>query len=352
VCPYAYPPPPPVHDDRQPVGIEIERVSKRFGEVRAADAVSLRVEPGELVSLLGPSGSGKTTLLRLVGGFETPDAGTIRIGSRDVTTLPPQARPTATVFQSYALFPSMTVGENVAYGLAVRKVTKAETARRVADALGLVGLAGLAERPVAALSGGQQQRVALARALAVRPDVLLFDEPLSNLDAELRVQTRAEIRALQRELGTTALYVTHDQDEALALSDRIAVLRDGRLVAEGPPSALYAEPPTAFVARFLGGANVVRGPLAARLGGRELGAGEALAVRPEHLVPSAEGVPARLIARQYLGREAEWVVEVEGETLRLIVPPETEVPGHLAIAAPRTIPVRDDLAENTPGPAE
>ncbi|MEM1056050.1 MAG: ABC transporter ATP-binding protein [Bacteroidota bacterium] len=336
--------------NRQPVGIEIDRVTKRYDEVYAADRVSLEVHPGELVALLGPSGSGKTTLLRLVGGFETPDEGTIRISGRDVTRRSPQERPTATVFQSYALFPSMTVGENVAYGLGVQKTPRDETARRVAEALGLVGLGELSDRAVSALSGGQQQRVALARALAVRPDVLLFDEPLSNLDAELRQSTRAEIRALQQRLATTALYVTHDQDEALALSDRIAVLRDGKLVAEGTPQALYSAPPTAFVARFLGGANVVRGPLAAHLGGRDLSLGDALAVRPEHLIPDSDGIPARLIARQYLGREAEWVVEAEGERLTLIVPPDTPAPDSLAIRATRSTVVRDDLAAENPTP--
>ncbi|MEM6326572.1 MAG: ABC transporter ATP-binding protein [Bacteroidota bacterium] len=331
-----------------PAGVEIERVTKRFGDVRAVDDVSLSVAPGELVSLLGPSGSGKTTLLRLVGGFETPDTGTIRLGDRDVTHLSPQARPTATVFQSYALFPSMTVGENVGYGLRVQKTPRDEAARRITEALGMVGLGDLAGRRVSALSGGQQQRVALARALAVRPKVLLFDEPLSNLDAELRQSTRAEIRALQQALGTTALYVTHDQDEALALSDRMAVLRDGRLVAVGMPRDLYANPPTAFVAQFLGGANVVRGALAARLGGTEAGPGEALSIRPEHLVPSSDGVPARLVTRQFLGREAEWVVEVDGATLRLAVSPDQPVPPDLRVSASRATVVRDDLAAENP----
>ncbi len=339
-------------------GIEIDAVTKLYGDVRAVDGVSLHVPPGALVSLLGPSGSGKTTLLRLVGGFETPEAGTIHIAGRDVTPLAPQKRPTATVFQSYALFPSMTVGENVAYGLDA-KLAKPERQRRVQESLERVDMSVLAARPVAALSGGQQQRVALARALAVEPDVLLFDEPLSNLDAELRVQTRAEIRALQQRLGITALYVTHDQEEALALSDLIAVLRQGRLVASGTPEALYNSPPTAYVASFLGGANVVRGALAERLGGAPLAPGQALAVRPEDLAPvspeaqtaGASGVPARLVTRQFLGRESEWVVEAgDGVRLHLRTAPDVAPPEALRIAARRATPVVDDLAEN-PGAA-
>ncbi|MEM7787023.1 MAG: ABC transporter ATP-binding protein, partial [Bacteroidota bacterium] len=191
-------------------GIEIRDVVKRYGDVAAVDGVSLDVPAGAFVSLLGPSGCGKTTLLRLVGGFETPDAGAIRIAGRDVTRLAPQRRPTAMVFQSYALFPTMTVGQNVGYGLRVRGVKRPEAAERVGRALRRVDLGGLEGRPVSDLSGGQQQRVALARAIAVEPDVLLFDEPLSNLDLALREATRGELKALQQDLGITSLYVTHD----------------------------------------------------------------------------------------------------------------------------------------------
>ena len=324
-------------------GIEIRDVTKRYGDVRAVDSVSLSVPPGAFVSLLGPSGSGKTTLLRLVGGFEAPDAGEVAIGERDVTTLPPQRRPTATVFQSYALFPSMTVGENVGYGL--EGAPRTERQRRVAEALERVDMVPLAERPVAALSGGQQQRVALARALAVEPEVLLFDEPLSNLDRELRESTRAEIRALQRRLRITALYVTHDQDEALALSDRIAVMRSGRLVAEGTPEALYANPPTAYVAQFLGGANVIRGPLAEALHGRPLVDGNALAVRPEDVSVASEGVPARLVSRQFLGREAVWTVEAEGTMVNLVAGPLDEPEETVHLRARRATVVRDDIVK-------
>jgi ABC-type Fe3+/spermidine/putrescine transport system ATPase subunit len=326
-------------------GVSLDGVTKRYSAVTAVDGVSLEVPPGAFVALLGPSGCGKTTLLRLVGGFETPDAGRVRIGGRDVTRLPPQARPTAMVFQSYALFPTMTVAENVGYGLRVRRVPRAAAAERVRAALGRVDLAGLEDRPVTALSGGQQQRVALARALAVEPAVLLFDEPLSNLDQALREKTRAELKRLQEALGTTSLYVTHDQQEALALSDRIAVMRAGRIVEEGPPERLYAEPATAYVARFLGGANVVEGALAARLAGGPAPDGHALAVRPEALEPASEGdgaVPARLLTRQFLGTHAEWEVESEGVPLRLWAAPEVSVPERLFLHAVRSRWVRRD----------
>lgn len=332
---------------RQSAGIEIDGAVKRYGAVAAVDGVSLDVPAGAFVSLLGPSGCGKTTLLRLVGGFETPDGGAVRIGGRDVTRAAPQDRPTAMVFQSYALFPTMTVGENVGYGLAVRGVNKTTRRERVARALRRVDLAGLEARPVADLSGGQQQRVALARAIAVEPEVLLFDEPLSNLDLALREATRAELKALQQDLGVTSLYVTHDQQEALALSDRIALMRAGKLVGEGTPEALYAEPPTAYAARFLGRANVVRdAALAERLAGEPMPAGHVLAVRPEALAPAtqdAEGaVPARLLARLFLGQSAEWEVEAEGTRLRLWTEPGHAVPEALAVRAERWRWVPDD----------
>ena len=328
-------------------GIEIDGVVKRYGDVAAVDGVTLAVPAGAFVSLLGPSGCGKTTLLRLVGGFETPDGGAVSIGGRDVTRRPPQDRPTAMVFQSYALFPTMTVGENVGYGLRVRGVAASDRRQRAARALARVDLAGLESRPVSALSGGQQQRVALARAIAVEPEVLLFDEPLSNLDLALREATRTELKALQRELGVTSLYVTHDQTEALALSDRIALMRAGRLVADDTPEALYAHPPTAYAASFLGGANVVRDrPLAERLAGEPVPEGRALAVRPEALEPVSPGapgaVPARVVGRQFLGLSAEWTVDVDGQRLRLWTGPARAVPEPLAVAAARWRWVEDD----------
>ncbi len=318
-------------------GIEIDGVVKRYGAVAAVDGVTLDVPEGAFVSLLGPSGCGKTTLLRLVGGFETPDAGAVRIGGADVTRLAPQKRPTAMVFQSYALFPTMTVGQNVGYGLSVRGVARDQIRQRTARALARVDLGGLEDRPVAALSGGQQQRVALARAVAVEPEVLLFDEPLSNLDLALREATRAELKALQREIGVTSLYVTHDQSEALALSDRIALMRAGRLEAVGTPEALYGDPPTAYAASFLGGANVVRDrALAEQLAGEPMPDGHALVVRPEALEPTAQGgVPARLVGRLFLGLTAEWDVEAGGQRLRLWTDPARPAPDALALRAAR-----------------
>lgn len=313
---------------RPAAGVSLRGVTRRFGPVVAVDEVSLEIRPGEFFSFLGPSGCGKTTLLRLVAGFETPDAGQVLIGGRDVTTLPPQRRPTAMVFQNYALFPTMTVGENVAYGLHVRRVPRAERERRVQEVLARVDLAGLADRPVTQLSGGQQQRVALARALAVEPDVLLFDEPLSNLDVALREQTRRELKTLQQRLGTTSLYVTHDQQEALALSDRIAVMKGGRIQQVGPPESLYRAPETAFVASFLGGSNVVTHPgLATLLAGTPPPtSGHVLAVRPEHLEPVDEGgVEGRVQARQFLGTYAEWVIDAGMATLRMWLDPDVPV---------------------------
>ncbi|GIV61613.1 MAG: spermidine/putrescine ABC transporter ATP-binding protein [Rhodothermaceae bacterium] len=306
-------------------GVRLDGVTKRFGDVVAVDDVSLEVRPGEFFSLLGPSGCGKSTLLRLVGGFEQPDAGRILIGGEEMAGVPPQRRPTAMVFQNYALFPTMTVGENVAYGLRVRRLPAAERRRRVQEVLERVDLAHLVDRPVTQLSGGQQQRVAVARALAVRPGVLLFDEPLSNLDVALREQTRRELKLLQRRLGTTSLYVTHDQQEALALSDRIAVMRAGRIQQVGPPEQLYREPETAFVAQFLGGSNLIDDArLAAVLTrGEPPPPGRVLAVRPEHLrLVDEGGIPGRLRARQFLGTFAEWWIETEGTTLRAWMAPE------------------------------
>ncbi len=329
-------------------GIQIDGVVKRYGDVAAVDDVTLEVPPGAFVSLLGPSGCGKTTLLRLVGGFETPDGGTVRIGDADVTRRPPQDRPTAMVFQSYALFPTMTVGENVGYGMQVRGVARDQVRQRAERALARVDLAGLAQRPVAALSGGQQQRVALARAIAVEPEVLLFDEPLSNLDLALREATRAELKALQRDLGVTSLYVTHDQTEALALSDQIALMRAGTLVAIDTPESLYASPPTAYAAGFLGSANVIQDQaVAERLTGEPRPDGAALSVRPEALEPVApdapDSVPARLVSRQFLGLTAEWTVEMDGVRLRLWTEPDRAVPDALAVSARQWRWVPDDL---------
>ncbi len=244
----------------------IEEVSKRFdaSSVPAVDNVSLQVEGAELVALLGPSGCGKTTLLRMIAGFMPVSAGRIQIAGKDVTHTPPHKRDTGMVFQSYALFPHMTVAENVAFGLEMRKFAKADMQAKVAEALRLVRLDGFAERYPRQLSGGQQQRVAIARALAVRPGVFLLDEPLSNLDAKLRQSVGLEIRALQQSLGLTTIFVTHDQNEALALADRLVLMNRGRVEQTGSATELYTNPKNVFVASFLGQTNLMPGKVAGK----------------------------------------------------------------------------------------
>lgn len=243
---------------KDPVSVSLDGVTRVYRNLKGRpDVVAVReasfeVAPGELVTLLGPSGCGKTTTLRMIAGFDLPTSGLIRIGGQDVTNLPPNKRDTATVFQSYGLFPHMNVGENVAYGLKVRRVARSESEERVRAALALTGLSEYADRAPGRLSGGQQQRVALARSLVVEPGVLLLDEPLSNLDALLREQMRVEIRRIQKSLGITAVYVTHDRVEAMSLSDRIIVMKEGRVRQIGTPSAIYEDPDSVFVAGFVG----------------------------------------------------------------------------------------------------
>ncbi|NHU44311.1 ABC transporter ATP-binding protein [Rhodococcus sp. A14] len=239
--------------------VTLRGIRKEFGSAAAVEDLDLDVHPGEFLTLLGPSGCGKTTTLNMVAGFLTPDAGRILLDGQDVHQLPPDRRDTAMVFQQYALFPHMTIGQNVGYGLRMRKCPKSEIRERVADALDRVGLAGKEDRLSSQLSGGQQQRVALARAIVVRPKVLLFDEPLSNLDLKLREQLRLEIKHLQRELGITSIFVTHDQTEALVMSDRIAVMRAGRIEQLDTPETIYREPANAFVAGFVGQSNLIPG---------------------------------------------------------------------------------------------
>jgi len=243
----------------QAARVTLEHVSKRFGKTVAVDDVSLQIEPGSLVTLLGPSGCGKTTILRMVAGLETTTNGRVFIGDAEVTHLPPNARDVTMMFQSYALFPHLSVFENVAYGLRVLRRPEAELRKEAEDVLALVGMAGMGERSPNALSGGQQQRVALARSLVMQPKVLLFDEPLSNLDAKLRKRMREEIRLLQQRLGITAIYVTHDQAEALAISDRIVVIEKGRIVQIGSPLELYRSPGNRFVAEFHRGSQFPAG---------------------------------------------------------------------------------------------
>jgi len=327
----------------QPVGIRLEGVSKRFdhrvkGEVYAVRDVSLEVRPAELLTLLGPSGCGKTTTLRMIAGFQEPDAGRIVIGGEDVTHLMASERNIGFVFQSYALFPHLSVFENVAYGLRVQRQAEDRIARAVKDVVALVGLAGYERQMPHQLSGGEQQRVALARAIVIKPRVLLFDEPLSNLDARLRVQMRGEIQRLQKTLGITAVYVTHDQEEAMAISDRIAVMHQGVVVQEGSAEALYHRPASEFVAAFIGRTNLLRGRVVAvsagflevEIQGRRLrvpagdappGAGAAvtLVVRPETLTLSrtGEGLPGTVASRTFLGEKVEYQVRVGTETLQV-----------------------------------
>ena len=356
--------------------VRLEHVTKRFGHVVAVNDVSLEIPGQKMVTLLGPSGCGKTTTLRIIAGLESVNTGRIFIGDREVTHQPASQRPITMVFQSYALFPHLNVFENVAYGLRNLRMPPAEIRRAVAEALELVGLAGLESRAPSQLSGGQQQRVALARALVMQPQVLLLDEPLSNLDAKLRKQVRQELRALQQRLGITSVYVTHDQSEALALSDIIVVMRDGVVQQIGPPEELYARPANAFVARFIGDANLieaevrgdgvwVRGyrvpdPPGARAAGRRL-----LMIRPEAIamVPADQagredrgragsppvetgrgateegsgtetaGLPGRVVSAFYQGMSAEYLVDTDAGQLMVldvnlagpVLPPGTPV---------------------------
>jgi iron(III) transport system ATP-binding protein len=330
---------------QQAIAVHVDGVSKRFshrvkGEVYAARDVRLSVAPGEFVTLLGPSGCGKTTTLRMIAGFETPDAGRIRFGGDDVTDLPANRRNIGFVFQNYALFPHLSVSDNVAYGLEVRGKPAADVAKEIRDVLTLVGLAGYEHQFPAQLSGGEQQRVALARAIVIEPRVLLFDEPLSNLDAKLRVQMRTDIRALQRRLAITTVYVTHDQEEAMAVSDRIAVMSQGGIVQEGTAEDLYHRPASEFVATFVGRVNLIGGIVVdrrddaatvtalgatfrARTGGTEIRAGDRvkLVVRPEAITVAREGdagVPARVTARTFLGEKVEFVFQCADTTLQAI----------------------------------
>ncbi len=338
--------------------VAIEGVSRTFGSVHAVRDVSIEIRDGEFFTLLGPSGCGKTTLLRMVAGFCDLDAGAIRFGGRRIDTLPPHRRNTGMVFQNYAIFPNLTVGGNVAYGLRARKVPSARIAERVATALKLVHLDGYSERWPHQLSGGQLQRVAIARALVIEPEVLLLDEPLSNLDAKLRVEMRGEIRELQKNLGITAIYVTHDQEEALSISDRIAVMRAGSFEQVDRPEAIYRNSATSFVAQFMGVTNLLSGKVARRNGacvvleaastefhanGAASEPGEAVAfcVRPEALriVQGGQSLPdgwaafeAQVSRIEFLGALTRIEAKLrDGTTMRaafLDQAPESLAPGH------------------------
>lgn len=314
--------------------LRLEGVSKRYGKFAALTPTNLTVAAGEFLTLLGPSGSGKTTLLNLVAGYDEPTTGRIEIGTRDVTGLPARRRNIGMVFQSYALFPHMTVGQNIGYGLSVRGVSRAESQRRVADILALMQLEGYVDRPIQKMSGGQQQRVALARALVIEPDILLMDEPLSALDKQLRRTVQLELRRLHHKHGRTTIYVTHDQEEALVLSDRIAVMDRGRIQQLGSADEIYDRPANAFVAGFIGESNLFPARIQTLADGRarvevdafrhtvEASAGPGVApgqparllVRPEHLLfnRTEEGIPAEIVETVYLGELTQYQLALEG----------------------------------------
>jgi len=293
------------------IDIRIVGVRKRYGEVAAVDGVDLDVARGEFFTMLGPSGSGKTTTLRMIAGFERPDEGRIELGGTDVSRRPPFDRPVNTVFQDYALFPHMTVQQNVEYGLRVRKVAKSERRAKASEALARVRLEGYGARKPGQLSGGQRQRVALARAIVNTPRALLLDEPLGALDLKLRQELQIELKQLQQELGMTFVYVTHDQEEALTMSDRIAVFNNGRIEQVGSPAEMYEHPATTFVAGFIGTSNILE------RGGRTF------TVRPEkiRLLPfeAGEGEPGTVHATAYLGPSTKFVVALdEGGELTVV----------------------------------
>ena len=331
--------------------LRLDALEKRFGELAVTRGVSLSADKGEIVALLGPSGSGKTTVLRLVAGFETPDAGRVVVEGEDVTGLPAERRRFGMVFQHYALFPHMTVGENVAFGLA--GADRGASAARVAEVLGLTGLSGFEPRRVTELSGGQQQRVAVARALAPSPRVLLLDEPLSNLDPTLREKTRRELRRAIRKIGITTLFVTHEQEEAFELGDRVAVLCDGRLEQIGTPEELFERPATRFVATFIGrssvvpvrwegrGARIPGGPVWPARAAVALadGADGDLVVRPDSLAFAAESsddaIPATVVERRFAGRFAYYVVGRDaGGDLEVLAAPDAAREGDRVLVRP------------------
>jgi ABC-type Fe3+/spermidine/putrescine transport system ATPase subunit len=354
------------------IPIRLEQVSKHLGETRAVDAVDLTIGGGELFFLLGPSGCGKTTLLNLIAGLLEPSSGRIWFGDRDVTALPTHQRNAVMCFQSYALWPHLSVSENIRFGLSVRKLPRREQDERIDEALALVRMQQFADRKPAELSGGQQQRVAIARATAVRPACLLLDEPLSNLDTRLRQEMRGEIRSICRSTGLTTVYVTHDQKEALSIADRIAIMKAGRVVQVGAPAELYARPATAFVAEFMGQSNLIAGRILERVSHGEPASGiervrvdtalgplvafadrrlspgaerVTLAIRPEQVSVVGSGatsaaapadgenrVPAELVESWFLGDSSEHLLRAGGVSLRMqSVPPRLELPREVTV---------------------
>ena len=318
--------------------VRLTAVSRRWGNMAALDGISLHVRPGSFTVLLGPSGCGKTTCLRIVAGLDTATSGSVTIGGRDVTSLPPAARGVAMVFQSYALFPHLTVAENIVFGLKARRVPPPERARRLTRAVEILGISALLNRKPSQLSGGQQQRVALGRAIVAEAPVCLMDEPLSNLDAQLRADMRREILALQRRLGITMLYVTHDQTEAMGMADQIVLLRDGRIEQDAAPAEVYARPATRFVASFIGTPPMNLFALEHRGDGMVLRgtSGPVLAppmehaaiggIRPEDLRLSDNGIPAVVRHAEYLGADTVLACAAGNATLL------ARLPGHVALA--------------------
>ncbi|WP_299425570.1 ABC transporter ATP-binding protein [uncultured Meiothermus sp.] len=329
--------------------VHLEGVTKRFGEHRAVDNITLNIRDGEFFSLLGPSGCGKTTLLRMIAGFDTPDQGRVIIGGKDMTEMPPYLRPVNTVFQNYALFPHMTVEQNIAFGLRMKKMPRDEIARRVQWALELINLPGYEKRRPDQMSGGQRQRIALARALVNEPEVLLLDEPLSALDLKLRQELRVDLMNLQERLGITFIFVTHDQEEALVMSDRIAVMNRGRIEQLGPTEEIYELPQTAFVAKFIGDSNLIPAraleprKVKTHMGEFELDKEDALtpgqevllSIRPEKIrlfreKPSLPNVfRARVDDIIYTGSENQYVLLVDGQRLMCdTLNQDIQEPGH------------------------
>ncbi len=356
--------------DNNSSGVELKNVVMTFGDQTVLHNIDLSIQPGSLTTLLGPSGCGKTTILRLIAGLELPTSGQVFLGSEDVSVLSASQRDVGMVFQSYALFPHMTVGENVGYGLKMMKIEPNQREIRVKDALDSVGLDGYQSRFIDQLSGGQQQRIALARALVLNPKVMLFDEPLSNLDSKLRRQMREDIRAIQQRLGVTAVYVTHDQDEALAVSDEVVVMREGAIAQQGSPKHLYLKPNSRFVATFMGDANIIEGKILiddqtvlAEIYGIQIKTtlpvedyqqGKTLiAIRPEALSlvkstshPSLKGT---VISRAYIGASTEYRVKVDSHELFLIIPTggkefDLNDSVHVLISASGVAPIPDESA--------
>lgn len=332
------------------ITVQLDNVTKSYGDNPPTVAMDLTIESGEFFTLLGPSGCGKSTMLRMIAGFLQPSTGVIRFGDKDVTGTPPHKRDTGMVFQNYALFPHMTVAQNVAYGLGIRKIAKTERSARIEKALAQVGLAGYGSRRIDQLSGGQQQRVALARAVVIEPSVLLLDEPLSNLDAKLREETRLQIREVQRAAGITGIYVTHDQDEAMAMSDRIAVLEAGKVHQIAAPREIYHRPATAFVARFIGSSNVLPATVSRvsntgvhllLVEGGELvvpaspyldplvGDVVQVSIRPEQLTfGTAEGsiMSGSVRSLEFTGASLNYEIEVSSEKISATIPDSIDAP--------------------------